>query len=137
MWQDEISLLPCKCTRPAARPNQSTYGHSTDGEQDPEVGSCFLAQVIGSIRGSLRAVYGGQQFMPDYDVRLLHDSSLCHMHLAAATCAGDINRQRTLSSHGATSANYSPQGGPVGAVGRGAARGARCPGARRRRARRR
>ena len=28
VWQDGISLLPCNCTHPAARPNQSTYGHS-------------------------------------------------------------------------------------------------------------
>jgi len=34
-------------------------------------------------------VHGGSRVRPNYDVRLLHDGSMCHMLLATATYAGD------------------------------------------------
>ena len=54
----------------------------------------------------IAAVRGESRVRPNYDVRLLHDGSMCQMLLAAATYAGDADGPRAPSTHGATAAKY-------------------------------
>ena len=80
----------------------------------PMVGGCrgsgwCLARVKAAharLATRIAAVHGGQGVRPNYDVRLLHDHSMCHMLLATATYAGDADGPRAPSTHGATAARF-------------------------------